>query len=434
MKMKQAPPQSSPRTPLSRRRKAAYAGVTLLLFLLGIEAVCRIVVAVGIALDPHAETLRTVWASGGWSVDPLLGWGLLPDRVSDQGGARCEANSLGLRDEEIPVEKPEGEIRLLTIGDSTVLGFGVEAGRTFSQLLEKNLREKTRARVQVVNAGIPGYTSCQSLLYLERRGLRLDPSVVIVETNFNDRRAVFPDGAPDSGSHFRSTYRKIRRREFLNRSTAYGIFQNLLLSAGDVLSRGYADYRRIPLDAPPRVSLSAYEANMRDIVRLSREAGASVIFVGLPDWPAESRPVKADSALVAQGAWPEAERSLDADLKVYKVQAIMLQRLLNAVYDATGRASESKPTVEVSLSGWRSTDGYTPVCLSDPYIDKLKELGRELDVPVIVPTAPPGDGDTYLDYIHLNPAGHRLLADRLLDSVIGLPLFESPPAASPPGQ
>ncbi len=434
MKVNATLPPRSFRTPLSRRRKAAYAAGTLLLFLLATEGICRIVVAVGLAPDPRAETLRTVWASGGWSVDPLLGWGLLPDRVSDQGGARCEANSLGLRDEEIPVERPEGEIRLLTIGDSTVLGFGVEAGRTFSQLLEKDLRQKVRARFQVVNAGIPGYTSCQSLLYLEHRGLRLGPSVVIVETNFNDRRAVFPDGAPDSEAHFRSTYRKIRRREFLNRSTAYGLFQNLLLSAGDVLSRGYADYRRISLDAPPRVSLSAYEANMREIVLLSRNAGASVIFVGLPDWPAESRPVRTDSALVAREDWTEAERRLHADLEIYKVQAIMLQRLLNEVYDATGRSAESKPTVEVSLSGWRSTDGYTPVCLSDPYIDKLKELGRELDVPVIVPTAPPDGENIYMDYIHLNPAGHRLLADRLLETVVGLPPFESPPAVRPPGQ
>jgi hypothetical protein len=365
MKVNEAPPSSPPRSPLSRRRKAAYGAVTLLLFLLAVEGLGRVAVAMGVAPDPHAETLRKVWASGGWSVDPLLGWGLFPDRESDQGGARCESNSLGLRDEEIPVQKPRGEIRLLTIGDSTVLGFGVRADQTFSDRLEKSLRKTAHAPVQVINAGIPGYTSCQSLLYLRDRGLELHPDVVIVETNFNDRRAVFPDGAPDSEAHFRSTYRKIRWREFLDHSTAYALFQNLLLSAGDVLSRGYADYRRISVDAPPRVSLRAYEENMREIVRLARDAGASVILVGLPDWPEESGPVKVDSALVARGDWSRAERKLKADLGVYNVQAIILQKLLNEVYEATGRADEASATVPVSLSGWRSTDGYTPVCTSD---------------------------------------------------------------------
>ena len=95
-------------------------------------------------------------------------------------------NSLGLRSPEV-APKRETELRVLSLGESSTMGIGVEAEDTYSMRLQELLGQSLRPRpVTVINAGISGYSSFQSLKYLELRGLKLKPDLVLFYHELND--------------------------------------------------------------------------------------------------------------------------------------------------------------------------------------------------------------------------------------------------------
>jgi len=81
--------------------------------------------------------------------------------------------------------KPPGVTRILCLGDSCTYGTGVTRADAFPALLDQLLGPS----VDVVNAGVPGYTSYQAVRYLESEGLALEPDIVLFTLGFNDRRS-----------------------------------------------------------------------------------------------------------------------------------------------------------------------------------------------------------------------------------------------------
>ncbi|NUM42381.1 MAG: hypothetical protein HUU45_12210, partial [Leptospiraceae bacterium] len=64
-------------------------------------------------------------------------------------------NSLGLRDKEYSVRKPDNTFRILMLGDSYTEGDGVHSHETFSKLLEDQLQTRTGPmKYEVINAGV----------------------------------------------------------------------------------------------------------------------------------------------------------------------------------------------------------------------------------------------------------------------------------------
>jgi hypothetical protein len=79
-------------------------------------------------------------------------------------------NSLGLRDDE---PAPKSGPRVLLLGDSFAMGYGVERGDLFADRLEKELG------IDVVNAGTGGYEIVQQPRVLAELGPRLQPDLVL---------------------------------------------------------------------------------------------------------------------------------------------------------------------------------------------------------------------------------------------------------------
>ena len=103
--------------------------------------------------------------------DPELGW--LP-----QANFRSEevnTNSQGLRGpREHPFAKPDGEKRIVVIGDSFTFGFGVRDEHVYAELLDERLDAR------VINLGANGYGTAQQYLRLKRSGFAYQPDLVIV--------------------------------------------------------------------------------------------------------------------------------------------------------------------------------------------------------------------------------------------------------------
>lgn len=94
-------------------------------------------------------------------------------------------SSQGLRNRELPFLKPSGAGRILVLGDSVTYGPGVAAERTFSAQLEALLRE-TGANADVVNAGVPGYSTYNEFEFYRSRGAAFDPDIVLLVVCMND--------------------------------------------------------------------------------------------------------------------------------------------------------------------------------------------------------------------------------------------------------
>ena len=123
--------------------------------------------------------------------DPELGWRNRPGLRAEATGPtlqfpvfryRVTINSRGLRDRETTPEPAPGVTRIVLLGDSFAWGWGVDDGECFADRLEQRLAPA----VEVVNAGVPGYSTDQELLWLEREGLGYRPTLVFLCLLLND--------------------------------------------------------------------------------------------------------------------------------------------------------------------------------------------------------------------------------------------------------
>jgi hypothetical protein len=117
--------------------------------------------------------------------DPVLGWKLAPDRTLTFRGAhfavRVEHNAEGLRDEHYEYARTPGRRRVLVLGDSVVWCWGVEHDECFTERVERALGD-----TDVIDAGVPGWSTAQELLFYEREGRRYRPDVVVLVVSPND--------------------------------------------------------------------------------------------------------------------------------------------------------------------------------------------------------------------------------------------------------
>ncbi|MBM4047680.1 MAG: SGNH/GDSL hydrolase family protein, partial [Planctomycetes bacterium] len=90
-------------------------------------------------------------------------------------------------DEDFPMEKPEGEIRIAGIGDSVMFGAGVKQKDTFLELLEEALNSaQRRNKVRCMNLGVPGYNSVQEMTMYRLHARRFRPDLTILQFVEND--------------------------------------------------------------------------------------------------------------------------------------------------------------------------------------------------------------------------------------------------------
>jgi lysophospholipase L1-like esterase len=121
--------------------------------------------------------------------DPQLSLAWLKNCSGSMADTVFRTNAAALRGAEL---RNDGAVRILAIGDSNTWGWGVADAEAYPAALQDILDRRFGAnRYEVLNAGMPGYTSYQGLLYLREHGLRFKPSIVLAGFGFNDAT---PDG------------------------------------------------------------------------------------------------------------------------------------------------------------------------------------------------------------------------------------------------
>jgi len=114
--------------------------------------------------------------------DPVLDWRYKPNREYSMGDVVYAFNSAGFRDIEHDIKKPRGVTRVVVIGDSVTVGYGVKAADIFASQVVRFLGD----RFEVVNIAMSGTNSPQVVHLLEAEGLTYQPDVVVMNLVLND--------------------------------------------------------------------------------------------------------------------------------------------------------------------------------------------------------------------------------------------------------
>jgi lysophospholipase L1-like esterase len=125
--------------------------------------------------------------------NPELSFAHVPNRSAFLMGVLVSINSDGLRDRDFSRSKPAGVYRILLLGDSTTMGWGVRQEDTAAKSLERKLNAHPPSgyqHVEVINAGVGNYDTVQEITYYETVGHTYDPDLVILVFFINDAEPV----------------------------------------------------------------------------------------------------------------------------------------------------------------------------------------------------------------------------------------------------
>jgi lysophospholipase L1-like esterase len=105
-------------------------------------------------------------------------------------GVPFSINSARLRDREFPREKSPGVYRIVWLGDSTTVGWGVPLAGAAPKILERELNTSRRGGVEVLNAGVGNYDTVQEVEHYLTIDRSFHPDMVILEYFINDAEPV----------------------------------------------------------------------------------------------------------------------------------------------------------------------------------------------------------------------------------------------------
>ncbi|MFV1989052.1 MAG: SGNH/GDSL hydrolase family protein [Gemmatimonadota bacterium] len=178
---------------------------SIVVCLLAIELAARVWVQIKWTDADVADVVEPRFSRAGYVQDTVIGYRLQPtfERVDTKERAFTH-NSLGFRGPEISVTKSPGTLRVAIVGASTVYGIYVDDRETSASVLEELLRDGIPGHgVEVLNGGVPGWTSRESLVRLRETVTRLQPDVVVFIDGRNDAFPQLFNGFTSDYLHYR---------------------------------------------------------------------------------------------------------------------------------------------------------------------------------------------------------------------------------------
>ena len=103
-------------------------------------------------------------------------------------GRTITINSFGIRDREFEKVKSSDVLRVIGLGDSVTMGWGIDANETYLSVLERELNAASKKRFEILNFGVCGYNTEQEVDFFEAKGADLKPDLVLVGFFTNDAR------------------------------------------------------------------------------------------------------------------------------------------------------------------------------------------------------------------------------------------------------
>ncbi len=262
-------PTAAERSRLSLWKKVLFTLFVLLLFFGVPELVLR---ALGLPEDLYERGIF-------WGVEPNLS--AEPFLHKELGRRfKVSTNSRSLRYAEIPVGRQPRTVRILALGDSTTFGWGLEQDQTYPARLEHILQEKhPEVVIQVLNGGIPGYTSFQGLHHFKKNAAPYEPDIVLFGYIVQDARKT---AITDKQQRLIDIEVQRRRINPLYRLRMVRYLHWKYVKYLSWRNQGLSERAEGDPTAQTRVPLADYEENILTFARLCKAQGAQLVLFGFP--------------------------------------------------------------------------------------------------------------------------------------------------------
>ena len=240
---------------------------------------------------------------------PYLLYAPKPNYAREAAPGSTDARSfhhgpLGFRSPEVPPSRQEGTLRIACVGGSSTYGTGPSSDdTTWPAQLGAQLAASPEASIEVLNAGVPAWTSFECLTGLAFRVLPMAPDVVLFYLATNDAESALWPGPVADNVHYRQvwpTFRPSPLEPALERSILYLAWRRY---ATDYLSQradlGYqskrlpagpegerlAQFRAPEREGPlPEQGFDNFRRNLVSMVALTRAHGAQPVLLTQAIW------------------------------------------------------------------------------------------------------------------------------------------------------
>jgi len=264
-------------------------------------------------------------AGGMFRFDPYVYWDLRPGAVVVDQESEV-INAAGFRGDLVALDRSARSLRVACLGDSSIFGVGSSLQESFPQQLREDLASRWPPElgrdVEVINAGVPGYTAFQGLQALQRKVLPYRPDVVVLMFGaFNEclpRKPPILTASPKRGRALRmapswvlaeilAAAESVEGDDSADVLPSFGPgFAHVVMSKlqrfrlvqllASILPAPSANAARDELESlgdsargvekgdssPPRVSLKAFGEFMSAMIEISLHSGAKVVILGPP--------------------------------------------------------------------------------------------------------------------------------------------------------
>ena len=271
---------STEKVKLSIFKKAIFAVLFLLVLLILLEIILQVAGVQSRHESPFFLLLRVHEYPEYFQRHPTLFWELVPNKlIKGDFIAKGEyhINSHGFRGPEFSDEKPPGTIRICCIGNSCTFGWEIPEGNTYPDLLKIDLEKKYPGqKFEVINCGVPGYTSHQGLIELKEKILNYHPDIITLSFGWNDIWGA-GKGITDRQQKIQSRF-VINMQNILARLKTYRLLKYALLEITE--KKGLESF---DLENPAyRVSKDEYRDNLSEIHRIAEENGIIPVYLTSP--------------------------------------------------------------------------------------------------------------------------------------------------------
>ncbi|OGC88021.1 MAG: hypothetical protein A2142_04455 [candidate division Zixibacteria bacterium RBG_16_48_11] len=182
-------------------------------------------------------------------------------------------NSHSLRNQEFPLQKPSGTYRIICLGNSNTFGWKQAEKDAYPQQLQELFqRNPPSSKVEIINAGMTGYSSYQGKLFLRNNILKLQPNLVLVNYGWNDLLpAKF--GIEDKNQKMPPQW-ILDIQNFFSRTALYRVVKSFWVSRFSKKKDKEAGV--------PRVTLEDFQRNLIEIGGICGQNNTSAVFLTNP--------------------------------------------------------------------------------------------------------------------------------------------------------
>ena len=200
------------------------------------------------------------------------------------------ANAEGFSDQDWPVERTPGVVRIACLGGSTTQdGRKLERNNTYASHLSRMMSRRLGADVEVLNFGVNGWTSAESLVNYALVVSRYQPDVVVIHHSVND---VWPRLYPNYRSdytHYRVPWEDAEVSTWDRRLISWSrLWAAVRIQDPDLVGIRERVIRRVdgqPVEVLRELSddtIVGYRGNLQRLCRLVNADGGTPILLTMP--------------------------------------------------------------------------------------------------------------------------------------------------------